>query len=84
MDSISEIFTTYNCINLDDRIQFDLDGVVEKEIKQTYCVENLEFCISCMDYTTLKLTDTEDSVKNFVIELLKKLKKFKICKNYKI
>ncbi len=71
MDSISEIFTTYNCINLDDRIQFDLDGVVEKEIKQTYCVENLEFCISCMDYTTLKLTDTEDSVKNFVIELLK-------------
>lgn len=78
MDSISEIFTTYNCINLDDRIQFDLDGVVEKEIKQTYCVENLEFCISCMDYTTLKLTDTEDSVKNFVIELLKKLKKFNL------
>ena len=78
MDSISEIFTTYNCINLDDRIQFDLDGVVEKEIKQTYCVENLEFCISCMDYTTLKLTDKEDSVKNFVIELLKKLKKFNL------
>ncbi len=78
MDSISEIFTTYNCINLDDRIQFDLDGVVEKEIKQTYCVENLEFCISCMDYTTLKLTDTKDSVKNFVIELLKKLKKFNL------
>ncbi len=31
-----------------------------------------------MDYTTLKLTDTEDSVKNFVIELLKKLKKFNL------
>lgn len=78
MDNISEIFSTYNCVNLDDRIQFDLDGVVEKEIKQAYCVENLEFCVSCMDYTTLRLTDTEESVKNFAIELLKKLKKFNL------
>jgi len=78
MDNISEILTTYSCVNLDDRIQFDLDGVVEKEIKQTFCVENLEFCISCMDYTTLKLTDTEESVKNFVADLLKKLKKFNL------
>lgn len=76
MDNISEILSEYNCVNLEDRIQFDLDGVVEKEIKQTYCVENLEFCVACMDYTTLKVTDTEGSVKNFVTELLKKLKKF--------
>lgn len=55
-----------------------MDGVVEKEIKQAYCVENLEFCVSCMDYTTLRLTDTEESVKNFAIELLKKLKKFNL------
>lgn len=78
MDNISETLATYSCVNLDDRIQFDLDGVVEKEIKQTYCIENLEFCISCMDYTTLKVTDTEESVKNFVTELLKKLKKFNL------
>lgn len=78
MDNISETLATYNCVNLDDRIQFDLDGVVEKEIKQTFCAENLEFCISCMDYTTLKLTDTEESVKHFVAELLKKLKKFNL------
>lgn len=78
MNNISEILTGYNCVNLDERIQFDLDGVVEKEIKQAYCVENLEFCISCMDYTTLKVTDTEESVKNFVSELLKKLKKFNL------
>lgn len=76
MDNISEILSEYNCVNLEDRIQFDLDGVVEKEIKQTYCIENLEFCVACMDYTTLKVTDTEGSVKNFVTELLKKLKKF--------
>lgn len=78
MDNISEILTAYNCINLEDRIQFDLDGVVEKELKQAYCVENLEFCASCMDYTTLKVTDTEDSVRNFAAELLKKLKKFNL------
>lgn len=78
MDNISEILTTYNCVNLDDRIQFDLDGVVEKEIKQAYCVENLEFCIACMDYTTLRGADTDESVKNFVAELLKKLKKFNL------
>lgn len=76
MDNISEILAAYNCVNLDERIQFDLDGVVEKEIKQAYCAENLEFCISCMDYTTLKVTDTEDSVRNFTAELLKKLKKY--------
>lgn len=76
MDNISEILAAYNCVNLDERIQFDLDGVVEKEIKQAYCAENLEFCISCMDYTTLKVTDTEDFVRNFTAELLKKLKKY--------
>lgn len=75
MENISEILAAYNMSNLEDRIQFDLDGVVEKEIKQAYCAENLEFCMSCIDYTTLKVTDTEESVKNFVAELLKKLKK---------
>lgn len=78
MDNISEILSEYNCVNLEDRIQFDLDGVVEKEVKQAYCADNLEFCVACMDYTTLKVTDTEESVKNFVAELLKKLKKFNL------
>ena len=73
MDGISEILATYNCVSLDEKIQFELDGVVEKEIKQAYCIENLEFCVSCMDYTTLKVSDTEESVKNFTADLLKKL-----------
>ncbi|MDE5610673.1 MAG: deoxyribose-phosphate aldolase [Odoribacter sp.] len=76
MSNISEILTTHSCVNLDERIQFDLDGVVEKEIKQAYCIKNLEFCVSCMDYTTLRVTETEEAVRNFVIELLKKLKKY--------
>ena len=78
MDGISEILGTYNCVSLDEKIQFELDGVVEKEIKQAYCIENLEFCVSCMDYTTLKVSDTEESVKNFTADLLKKLKKFNL------
>ena len=32
MDGISEILATYNCVSLDEKIQFELDGVVEKEI----------------------------------------------------
>lgn len=34
MEYISETLATYSCVNLDDRVQFELDGVVEKEIKQ--------------------------------------------------
>lgn len=75
MENISEILATYNALNLEDRMQFELDGVVEKEVKQAYCAENLEFCVSCMDYTTLKVTDTANSVRSFVADLLKKLKK---------
>lgn len=75
MENILEVLAGYSCSNLDDRIQFELDSVVEKEVKQAYCVENLEFCISCMDYTTLRVTDTENSVRIFVADLLKKLKK---------
>ncbi len=56
-------------------MSFELAGVVEKEVKQAYCAENLKFCLSCIDYTTLKPTDTESSVKAFVADLLKKLKK---------
>ena len=44
MDGISEILATYNCVSLDEKIQFELDGVVEKEIKQAYCI--------CLLYTS--------------------------------
>ncbi|MDE7074458.1 MAG: deoxyribose-phosphate aldolase [Odoribacter sp.] len=78
MDNISEILTAYNCVNLEERVQFALDGVVEKEVRQAYCAENLEFCVTCMDYTTLRVTDTADSVRNFAADLLKKLKKHEL------
>ena len=30
MEKISEVLATYNALNLEDRMQFELDGVVEK------------------------------------------------------
>ena len=75
MEKISEVLATYNASNLEDRMQFELDGVVEKEVKQAYCAENLEFCVSCMDYTTLKVTDTEDSVKSFCCRFIEETEK---------
>ena len=75
MENILEALTVYNWVNLEDRIQFELDGVIEKETALAYCNENFEFCVSCMDYTSLKVTDTQNSITVFVADLIKKLKK---------
>ena len=75
MENILDALAIYGYSNLEDRIEFELDGVIEKEIAPAYCNENFELCVSCMDYTSLKVTDTEKSIVTFVSELLKKLKK---------
>jgi len=74
MENILDALAIYGYSNLEDRIEFELDGVIEKEIAPAYCNENFELCVSCMDYTSLKVTDTEKSIMTFVSELLKKLK----------
>ena len=72
MDGISEILATYNYWRQPGRKNSVRTGwCCRKEIKQAYCIENLEFLCSCMDYTTLKVSDTEESVKNFTADLLK-------------
>lgn len=78
MENIPEIFSTYDFTKLEDKIQFELDGVVEKESKNAYSAENLEFCVSCIDYTTLKVTDTQHTVSEFVGDLLKKMPKYRL------
>ena len=75
MENVLDALALYGYLNLEDRIEFELDGVIEKEIAPAYCNENFELCVSCMDYTSLKVTDTEKSIMTFVSELLKKLKK---------
>ena len=72
MENVLDALALYGYLNLEDRIEFELDGVIEKEIAPAYCNENFELCISCMDYTSLKVTDTEKSIVTFVFELLKR------------
>lgn len=75
MENILDRLTTYSFSVLEDRMGFELDGVIEKEITPAYCPDNFELCTSCMDYTSLRLADTERTVGLFVSDLLKKLKK---------
>lgn len=75
MDNLLETLTNYNFSMLEDRIEFDMDGVIEKEIAPAYCSENFELCIACMDYTSLKITDTENTISLFISDLLKKITK---------
>ena len=73
--TILDILANYTCSNLEDRIGFELDSVIAKEAALAYEEKNFVPCVACMDYTSLKITDTEASVAVFVDELLKKLKK---------
>lgn len=75
MENITNLLGDYSFSNIEDRMEFDLNGVVEKESKKVYLAENLKFCVSCIDYTTLRESDTLGSVTFFVEDLLKKLKK---------
>lgn len=78
MRPIQDILSAFNSANLEDRIRYNLDSVVEKEVKAAYNASHLENAARCMDYTSLRLTDTADTIRNFITDLLKKLKKFEL------
>lgn len=78
MEKISDKLTTYNFSSLEDIIEFEINGVIEKELVTAYCPKTFLLCATCLDYTTLKVSDTEKSVSFFVGDLLKKLKKHKL------
>lgn len=73
MKDFNKELDSYNFVNLDGRIEFELNGVIEKEANCAYNIDNLMACFSCIDYTTLNVSDTENKVNEFVIDLLKKL-----------
>lgn len=75
MKNIDEMLKDYNVANIDEKIQFELDKVICKEEKQAFSFKNIELCVSCMDFTTLKPTDTVASVEAFILDMLKKQKK---------
>ena len=76
MGDLLEVLGAYDYSNIEDRMEFELNGVIEKEIAPAYCNENFALCVACMDYTSLKVTDTAHSIKTFVAELLKKKEKY--------
>lgn len=69
---------SYKFSNLDDVIEFELNGVIEKESNKAYTLDNMMLCVSCLDYTTLKVSDTEDSVRNFATDLCKKIERYRL------
>ena len=42
MENVLDALALYGYLNLEDRIEFELDGVIEKEIAPAYCNENFE------------------------------------------
>ncbi|MGL5681612.1 MAG: deoxyribose-phosphate aldolase [Marinifilaceae bacterium] len=78
MNEINKIIEAYNWANLDDRVMYTLDGVVERETKQAYTRDNLKQLVTYVDYTTLKATDNTKSVSNFIADLKKRLTKSKL------
>ena len=75
MENIDDFLSGYEFVDSEEGIHAFLDGVVEKKLKQDYTAENLSACVSCMDYTTLKTTDTERSVREFIDSLHQKIRR---------
>lgn len=75
MNKINQIVEAYNWANLDERVAYLLDGVVERETKQAYVRRSIEELLDYLDYTTLKTTDNLESITRFVTELEKRIEK---------
>lgn len=70
--TISELIASFKCEGIEEQARFDMESVIEKELKLQYTAQNIKDCIACMDYTTLTPKDTEESVKAFVESLYTK------------
>lgn len=75
MNEINKIVEAYNWANLDERIVYLLDGVVERETKQIYVKNHIEELVRYLDYTTLRVTDNREGVTRFIAELDKRIEK---------
>ncbi len=70
--TISELIESFKCDGIAEQARYDIEGVIEKELKLQYNADNIKDCIACMDYTTLTAKDTPESVKAFVDSLYTK------------
>lgn len=75
MEKVSDLLEAYHHANLEDVIEFELSGVIEKESVAAYGRESFELCLSCVDYTSLNATDTGASLAAKIAATREKLKK---------
>ncbi len=78
MYSCEELLKAYDFKLTDEQVDFELGGVISKEVKVNYTSENLAFCHSVIDHTSLDSKDSTDSIKKFVTSLKKNIKKNKM------
>jgi deoxyribose-phosphate aldolase len=75
MDNYEELLNAYDYKLTEEKMDFELGGVISKEIKMYYTPENLAFCHSVIDHTSLNSKDSMESIVAFVNNLKKSIKK---------
>ncbi len=78
MDTILKFLESFDFSALEEKIQVELDGPIERALKQEYNERSIRESIESIDYTTLLATDTESSVRGFVRDLKDKVNHFGI------
>lgn len=75
MDKYEDLLNAYDYKLTQEKMDFELGGVISKEIKMYYTPENLAFCHSVIDHTSLNSKDSMESIVGFVNNLKKSIKK---------
>lgn len=70
-----EIFDDFEFGLFEEKIDFELSDVIDRNVKIHYTGERLAFCYSVIDHTTLNVTDSRQSVCEFVSNLKKEISK---------
>ncbi len=78
MDNYKDLLKAYDYKLTEEQMDFELDGLISKETKMYYTPENLAFCHSVIDHTSLNSKDSMESVVKFVSDLKKSIKKYKL------
>lgn len=59
------VLAEYNCTLNDDEVAASVKRIIEEKVEQNNTVEVKKFLFNCIDLTTLKCTDSEESVMAF-------------------
>ena len=59
------VLAEYNCTLNDDEVAAAVKRIIEEKVEQNNTIEVKKFLFNCIDLTTLKCTDSEESVMAF-------------------